>query len=107
MSSPDNERTTRNGYTNFPNALFDNGLAGRIGTGAFVVYLHLITWKGNDSDVSYPSQGRIAEELGICEKTVVNAIAKLLEHNLIEIIEKGVGRSNNSKYRSLDSMEKV
>ena len=99
MKPTDDERVTRNGYTNFPNALFDNGLAGRIGTGAFAVYLHLITWKRNGSDVSYPAEVRIAKELGICERTVVNAIAKLLEHNLIEIVERGIGRSNNNKYR--------
>ena len=78
MNPTDDERVTRNGYTNFPNALFDNGLAGRIGTGAFAVYLHLITWKRNDSDVSYPSEVRIAEELGICKNTVIKSIAKLL-----------------------------
>jgi hypothetical protein len=86
--------------------IYINGYARLCGTNATLVYLSLCRHAEFESQKAFPSQGKIAFELGISLPSVKRGIKKLSEYNIIKIEkEKIKGRFTNNVYYLLDKSE--
>jgi len=86
--------------------LYLNGYARICGANATLVYLSLCRHAEFESQKAFPSQNKIAFELGISIASVKRGIKKLNEYNIITIEkEKMRGKFNNNIYYLLDKSE--
>jgi DNA-binding Lrp family transcriptional regulator len=83
--------------------LYLNGYARVCGVNATLVYLSLCRHAEFESQKAFPSQQKIAFELGISVASVKRGIKKLIEHKIIMIEkEKMDGKFDNNVYYLLD-----
>ena len=65
-----------------------NGLGKHLGPIGIAVYVSLCRHTNNETQESYPSQERIAEEISVSRKTVKKYIGLLKNHNVIDITQE-------------------
>jgi predicted transcriptional regulator len=81
---------TQHGFTQVPNFLFKNtGLS----MGAIVVYSKFLSYAWNNNWV-FPGQQTLADELDVSRKSVNTWIAELETAGLIEVKQRGLGKTN-------------
>ena len=86
--------------------IYINGYARICRGNATLTYLSLCRHAEFESQKAFPSQKKIAFELGISIASVKRGIKKLIEYNIVKIEkEKMGGRFNNSVYYLLDKSE--
>ena len=78
------------GFTQLPNCILNNK---DLGFSAKVVYAKLLSYAWNNDRV-FPGQDRMAEELGSSQQTVSRAIVELENIGYLEIMRRGLGRTN-------------
>ena len=85
-----------------------NGLGRYLGPTCIAVYVSLCRHANNNQEC-FPSQTKIAEEIGSTDRSVRRAIKKLEEHNVIRLIRerKSGGQWLNNTYYLLDKVEWV
>jgi hypothetical protein len=86
--------------------IYINGYARICGVNATLTYLSLCRHAEFESQKAYPSQKKIAFELGISIASVKRGIKNLLQYNIIDIRkEKMRGKFDNNVYYLLDKSE--
>jgi len=86
--------------------IYINGYARICGTNATLAYLSLCRHAEFESQKAFPSQKKIAFELGISIASIKRGLKKLIEHNIVQIEkEKMKGKFNNNVYYLLDKSE--
>lgn len=78
------------GFTQLPNCILNNK---NLSFSAKVVYAKLLSYAWNNDRV-FPGQDRMAEELGSTQQTVSRAIVELEKIGYLEIMRRGLGRTN-------------
>jgi predicted transcriptional regulator len=84
-----------------------NGYAKYLGMSCTVVYLSLCRHANNSTQQCFPSMGTIADQNGIGKRTVIRAIQKLEEWNIIRVEKsrKDDGTQANNIYTLLSKKE--
>jgi hypothetical protein len=85
-----NDPVTMHGFTQVPNFLFKNtGLS----MGAIVVYSKFLSYAWHNNYV-FPGQQTLADDLDVSRKSVNTWIAELESAGLIEVTQRGLGKTN-------------
>lgn len=96
MNPTDDERVTRNGYTNVPNQILDNPLPAIVGTSAAWLYLILLRYE--NEGVAWPSWRKLLKQTGFCKQTLDTALKSLKSHGLIKSVDRRGGPKNTNRY---------
>ena len=86
---------TREGFTQVPNFILTNK---DISVGAKLAYAMLLKYDWYN-DGCFPGQVRLAEDMGAGERSVRDYLKELQRGGLLEIIQRGLGRTNLYKLR--------
>jgi hypothetical protein len=81
---------TVHGYTQVPNAILVNS---KLSPGAKLTYTMLLRYAWQN-DRSFPGQERLAKDVGAGERSIRTYLKELETGGLIEIHQRGLGRSN-------------
>lgn len=81
--------TTR-GYTRVPNAILTHAT---LSPGAKITYAMLLRYAWQE-DRSFPGQERLAKDIGAGERSIRTYLKELETGGLVEIHQRGLGRSN-------------
>jgi len=81
--------TTR-GFTQVPNAILTHST---LSPGAKITYAMLLRYAWQE-DRSFPGQGRLAKDIGAGERSIRTYLKELEAGGLVEIHQRGLGRSN-------------
>lgn len=84
------DEALRDGFTQIPNPILRNPA---VSPGAKVVYGLLLSYAWQD-DSCYPGQERLAEDMGVTERSVITYLKHLVEASLITIKRRGLGQTN-------------
>jgi hypothetical protein len=81
---------TRNGFTQVPNFLFKgSGLS----IGAIVVYAKFLSYAWHN-DYCFPGQEKLAADIDVTDRSVRTWIKELQEAGLLEVHQRGLGKTN-------------
>ena len=81
---------TRLGFTQVPNFILTNP---DISVGAKLAYAMLLKYAWYD-DACYPGQAKLAVDMGSGERSVRRYLEELEKANLLEIAQRGLGKTN-------------
>ena len=81
---------TQRGFTMVPNHVL---ISKKISPGAKLAYAMLLKYLHYNDHV-FPGQARLAEEMGVSKRSVVNFIKELSEAKFVSVNRRGQGRSN-------------
>ncbi len=82
--------STGGGFTRVPNFILVNP---KISVGAKLAYAMLLKYAWQD-DYCFPGQKRLAEDMGVSTRSVVEFIKELKRAGLINVVRRGQGKSN-------------
>lgn len=81
---------TRHGFTQVPNFILTKP---DISVGAKLTYATLLKYAWND-DACFPGQAKLAEDMGSGERSVRRYLDELEQAELLEIVQRGLGKTN-------------
>jgi hypothetical protein len=81
---------TRDGFTQVPNFILTKP---DISVGAKLAYAMLLKYKWQD-EACFPGQTRLATDMGAGERSVRTYLKELESAGLLEIIQRGLGKTN-------------
>lgn len=81
---------TRKGFTQVPNHVLESS---KISPGAKLVYAMLLKYAWQD-DSCFPGQERLAEDMGVTDRSVRTYIDELKTHDFLKVKRQGQGRPN-------------
>jgi len=81
---------TRHGFTQVPNFLLTKQ---ELSVGAKLAYAMLLKYAWGD-DACFPGQVRLAEDMGAAERSVRTYLKELQSSGLLEIEQRGLGKTN-------------
>lgn len=81
---------TRHGFTQVPNFILTKK---DISVGAKLAYAMLLKYAW-DNDACFPGQVRLAEDMGVAERSVRTYLKELEPVALLEIKQRGLGKTN-------------
>jgi hypothetical protein len=81
---------SRRGFTQVPNHVLESS---KISPGAKLAYAMLLkyAWQKNSC---FPGQGRLAEDMGVTDRSVRTYLQELQEHQFVRIKQQGLGKPN-------------
>ncbi len=82
---------SQKGYTLLPNYVLHTK---ELTPYAKVVYAMLLSYAWGKKNNSFPGQETLAEDCGISERSVRNAIRELETKDFISVIQRGLGKTN-------------
>src|SRR5487761_1165135 len=81
---------TRHGFTQVPNFILTNP---KLSVGAKLAYAMLLKYAWQD-DACFPGQAKLAEDMGSGERSVRTYLKELETAELLEIKQRGLGKTN-------------
>lgn len=81
---------TAGGFTQVPNFLLTNQA---LSVGAKLTYAMLLKYAWHES-ACYPGQEKLADDMGTGERSVRRYLAELEEFGLLEVQQRGLGKTN-------------
>ena len=84
------DRTLRNGFTRIPNGVLRReGLS----AGAKLAYMGLLSYAWQEGSC-FPGQARLAQDLGIGQRSVIRYLQELQAIGLLKVQRRGLGKTN-------------
>src|SRR4030042_1465220 len=81
---------TQRGWTGVPNFILESD---QISVGAKLTYAMLLKY-AREMDECFPGQNRLAEDIGVSDRSVRKWLKELEKANLIEVRQRGQGKPN-------------
>jgi hypothetical protein len=81
---------TRHGFTQVPNFILTKS---DISVGAKLAYAMLLKYAWGD-DACFPGQAKLAQDMGSGERSVRRYLEELEKASLLEIVQRGLGKTN-------------
>lgn len=81
---------TRHGFTQVPNFILTKA---DISVGAKLAYAMLLKYAWGE-DACFPGQTKLADDMGSGERSVRRYLEELEKANLLEIVQRGLGKTN-------------
>lgn len=84
------DKATKHGFTQVPNFVL---ISKDISPGAKLAYAMLLRYAWHN-DYSFPGQVKLAEDMGVGERSVRTYLNELEEAKFLEIVQRGQGKTN-------------
>src|SRR4249919_3830264 len=81
---------TQHGFTMVPNFLLTNK---KFSVGAKLAYAMLLKYAWDD-DACYPGQVKLADDMGCGERSVRTYLKELEDEKFLEVLQRGLGKTN-------------